>query len=691
RYTVWCAEDATAAFQKIATVLPDLILLDICIPDVDGYQICRQLKANPDTQEIPVIFVSALDTAFDKVKAFAIGGVDYITKPFQIEEVLARIANQLEQQLFQTKLDQLNQDLEQRVARRTNQLQSINQRLKASEERLESILNTLEDVVWSASFDPFQILYLNPAATTIYQRPVEDFLLNSELWFETIHPNDLIEVQESVKAITNRGSLDIEYRILRPNGEARWVRNRSQLVITNDTALVRIDGIVSDISDRKRAEQQLIHDALHDALTQLPNRTLFTERIERALQRRQRNSDYGFAVLFIDLDRFKVVNDSLGHTAGDRLLVEVAHRLLQCIRPADTVARLGGDEFTILLDEIADTADVIACVERIQAELDQPINLSGNTVFTSASLGIVIATEAYTTASDLLRDADIAMYRAKETRNPGYALFNQEMYAQTMRRLQLESRLRLGLERQELQLCYQPIISLADKRLLGFEALVRWHPPQQEVIHPAEFIAIAEETGLIIPIGDWILEQACRQVKYWQQHYENYRHLKININVASQQIHGPTLGNTLDRILSEVELSGSSLRLEITEGTLMQQTEQTINILDQIRQRQVEISIDDFGTGYSSLSYLNRFPVNNLKIDQSFVGQMHTDSDSFAIVRTITALAHTLGMDVTAEGIEQPEQLELLRELGCEFGQGYLFAKALDTTAAENLLATWPY
>ncbi|MGF1522475.1 MAG: EAL domain-containing protein [Leptolyngbyaceae cyanobacterium] len=690
-YTVWCAENATAAFQKITAALPDLILLDICIADVDGYQICRQLKANPNTQEIPVIFVSALDTVFDKVKAFASGGADYITKPFQIEEVLARIENQLEQQSFQTKLDQLNHELEQRVERRTQQLQSVNQRLQASEERLESILNALEDVVWSASLEPFQILYLNPAAEVIYQRPVRDFLLNSTLWFEAIHPDDCTEVWESIKAITNRASLDIEYRILRPSGEARWVRNRSQLVIASDTDLIRIDGIVSDITDRKRAEQQLIHDALHDALTQLPNRTLFTERIERALQRRKRNSDYGFAVLFIDLNRFKVVNDSLGHAAGDRLLVEVAHRLLSCIRPADTVARLGGDEFTILLDEITDTAEVIACVEHIQANLDRPINLAGNTVFTSASIGIVIATETYTAASDLLRDADIAMYRAKENRKLGYELFDQEMYAQTMRRLQLESKLRLGLERQELKLYYQPIIALGDRRILGFEALVRWQHPQEGIISPAEFITIAEETSLIIPIGNWILEQACRQVRQWQQRYPNHRHLKININVASQQIREPSFCKTLDRILYEVGILSSSLRLEITERTLMQQTEETINLLDQIRQRQVEISIDDFGTGYSSLSYLSRFPINNLKIDQSFVGQMHIESDSFEIVRTITALAHTLGMDVTAEGIEQAKQLEQLQELGCEFGQGYLFSAALDATAAENLLATWPH
>ncbi|MEM9002760.1 MAG: EAL domain-containing protein [Cyanobacteria bacterium P01_F01_bin.86] len=690
-YDVRCAKNGKMAFRAIAIEVPDLILLDIRMPGLDGYRICQQLKANPDTQAIPVIFISGLDSAFDKVKAFTSGGVDYITKPFQVEEVLARVKNQLERQSFQARLDQLNNELEQRVALRTQQLQTLNQRLRESEKRLESILNTLEDIVWSASFEPFQILYLNPAAEAIYQRPVDDFLMNSRLWFEAVHPDDRAEVWESVKAITSRGSLDIEYRILRPNGEARWVRNRSQLVIPNDSASMRIEGIISDISDRKRAEQRLMHDALHDALTQLPNRTLFSERIEHSLQRQKRNSNYQFAVLFIDLDRFKIVNDSLGHSAGDRLLIEVADRLLTCIRPADTIARLGGDEFTILLDEITDTADVIGCVERIQAELDLPINLAGNTVFTGASIGVVIATTAYNAASDLLRDADIAMYRAKETRKSGYELFNQEMYAQTMRRLQLENKLRVGLEHREFQLYYQPIISLADRRILGFEALVRWQHPEEGIIYPDEFIAIAEETGLILPIGNWILEQACCQIAEWQKRYDSYRHLKINVNVASQQIREPGLFSVLDAILQTVELSENSLRLEITEGTLMQQTEETIKTLKQIRQRHVQISIDDFGTGYSSLSYLSRFPINNLKIDRSFVGQMHLDPDSFEIVRTITALAHTLGMDVTAEGIEQAEQLGHLKDLRCEFGQGYLFSSPLEVSAAENFLMTWPH
>ena len=687
-YDVRCAKSGAMAFKSMEAELPDLILLDIRMPDVDGYEVCQRLKANAETREIPVIFISALDAAFDKVKAFSIGGADYITKPFQVEEVLARVRNQLELQSTRTRLDHLNNELEQRVLQRTRQLQALNQRLKASEERLESILNTVQDVIWSATITPFQILYLNPAAANVYQRSIDDFLVNSQLWFDVIYPDDRADVLESMKTITHQFSFDIEYRILRPNGEIRWVRNRSGLIFIDDTVPIRIDGIVSDISNRKRAELQLIHDALHDDLTQLPNRTLFMEHLERALKRKQRQPDYAFAVLFLDLDRFKIINDSLGHAAGDRLLVEVANRLCKCIRPYDTAARLGGDEFTILLDEITDTSKAINCVQRIQAELNLPIDINGNTVFTGSSIGIVIATEQYTSASDLLRDADIAMYRAKETCKSSYALFDQVMHAQTMRRLQLENELRIGLENQEFQLYYQPIISLLDQCIVGFEALVRWQHPEEGFISPGDFISIAEETGLILPLGNWILEQACRQIRQWQQRYENHRHLKININVASQQIREPTLLDSLDKILHDVGLSGNDLRLEITESTLMQQTGENIETLRQIRQRQIQISIDDFGTGYSSLSYLSRFPINNLKIDRAFVGRMHLDPDSFEIVRTIATLAHALGMDVTAEGIELEEQFNHLRELGCELGQGYFFSPPLDAVMAEKLLAS---
>jgi diguanylate cyclase (GGDEF)-like protein/PAS domain S-box-containing protein len=689
-YEVFYLHSGREVFDAILVRLPHLILLRIDLPDIDSDEVCKRLKANPKTQAIPVILISASNTGHQQLKAFEMGCADYIQSPLQPEEVRMRVRNQFDLQATRRQLNQLNQELEQRVLERTLQLQTVHQRLKASEERLESILNTLQDVVWSAAIQPFQILYLNPAATTLYQRPLDDFLVNSDLWLEMIHPDDRTEVIESINAMTGRGTLDIEYRIIRSNGETRWVRNRSRLVIGDrDDVSVRIEGLITDISDRKRAEKQLIHDALHDGLTQLPNRTLFIERLETALKRQRRRPDYQFAVLFLDLNRFKLINDSLGHGAGDRLLVEVANRLLQCIRSIDTVARLGGDEFTILLDDIADTDDVFSCVRRIQTELGLPVEINGNPVFTGCSIGVVIAHQHYAAAADLLRDADIAMYRAKEKRQAGYELFDQAMHDQSMRRLKLENDLRTGLERQEFELHYQPIMTLEKQTLLGFEALVRWRHPDEGMISPGEFIPIAEETGLIVPLGNWILEQACGQICQWQRRYPQHRHLKININVTSQQFREPSLLSTLDALLAKTCINGECLRLELTESTLIHETEATIDTLNKIRQRNIQISIDDFGTGYSSLSYLSRFPINNLKIDQSFVGRMHLEAENLEIVRTITTLAHTLDMDVTAEGIERSEQIEKLQEFGCEYGQGYFFSPPLTADAAEKQLITW--
>jgi len=635
-YGLCCLTCLTEVWQALATWTPDIIVLNVAGLQSAVLDFGQDLKAQIESKAIPIIIISASQDSRDKVKAFEMGCADYIARPFEGTELLIRMENQLAFRAARRQLDQLNQDLEQRVLERTLQLQTVHQRLKASEERLESILNALQDVVWSAAIEPFQILYLNPAAVGLFQRPAEDFLMNSRLWFTTIHPDDRPEVMEMINSITGRGDLDIEYRICWPNGDIRWVRNRSRVVVTNqDSVSIRIEGIVTDISDRKRAEKQLIYDALHDGLTQLPNRTLFTERLESALKHQKLHPDYHFSVLFLDLNRFKVINDSLGHTMGDALLIAVSNRLLHCIRSIDTVARLGGDEFTILLEDITDEVDVLNCVERIQTALGQPFEIHGSTVFTGCSIGIVLATPDYTAASEVLRDADIAMYRAKDSRKPGYEMFNQSMYAQTKRRLQLENDLRLSIERQEFQLHYQPIISLKEQTVLGFEALVRWTHPVEQLIFPGEFITIAEETGMIVPLGTWILEQACRQIRQWQVDYDHARHLKININMTGQQFREPGLLSLLDNLLADTGLGAQCLRLELTESTLIQDTEAIVETLQQIRKRDIQISIDDFGTGYSSLSYLSRFPINNLKIDRSFVGRMHHDTDSFEIVRTI--------------------------------------------------------
>ena len=578
-YQVRCAKNGSTALLGANKILPNLILLDIKMPDIDGYQVCKQLKANERTRNIPVIFLSALDDVLDKVKAFEVGGVDYISKPFQIKEVLVRVKNQIALQLAQAKISQLNQELEVRVQQRTIQLKVANQQLR------------------------------------------------------------------------------------------------------------------QEISERRRIQQQLRHDALHDGLTGLPNRSLLAERMDLAICQARSSSDYKYALLFIDLDRFKTINDSLGHSIGDRLLIAVSCLLQECLRERDIVARLGGDEFVILLDGIADFKVAIAIAERIQKRLQVPFNIEDHDIYTSASIGIVFGSNRYQVATDILRDADIAMYRAKAKGKARYEIFDRAMYRETIKLIKLENNLRLAIERQEFLLHYQPIMCLRTNKLVGFEALIRWQHPVRGLISPDEFIPIAEDTKLIINIGDWLLEEACQQMQQWQQDYASVPQvssLKMSINLASQQLQEANFIAKLDQILQETGIDGSSLRLEITESALIEPEGGIQETLQQIKNRNIKLSIDDFGTGYSSLSYLRRFPIDNLKIDRSFVEQMNTDSENLEIVRVILTLAKTLGMDTISEGVETQQQLQQLRALGCEFGQGYLFAKPLTSRVIESMWSNHP-
>ncbi|HCF29324.1 MAG TPA: response regulator receiver protein [Cyanobacteria bacterium UBA11049] len=699
-YEVRCAKNGAMALRGARTAPPDLILLDVKMPDMNGYEVCQQLKASPATQDIPVIFMSALDDVLDKVKAFEVGGVDYIIKPFQIEEVLARIKSQLALQAAKAEICLLNAELEQRVQQRTAQLATANQLLQReiaerkqteqwlqeSETRLESILDALEEVVRSACAKKFKLLYLNPAAQKVYGRPVWEFFEQPNLWLEVIHPDDRERVEQATQVLLQQGRMNLEYRILRSDGEVRWLSDRSYAIYDIDGVATRFDSIIYDITERKRTEQQLIHDALHDVLTGLPNRTFFMERLEQVLKQAQWEPDYLFAVLFIDLDRFKIINDSLGHTVGDQLLITFAKLMQRCLRRTDTIARLGGDEFTILLENIEHINEAISIAERIHAELMSPLQIENHTIFTSASIGIVLGATGCDRPAELLRNADIAMYCAKEAGKARYAIFDQEMYARTLELLHLESDLRKAIERQEFLLHYQPIVSLVTGKLVGFEALIRWQHPERGLVSPTEFISIAEDIGLIVPIGEWVMHQACQQMREWQQKFPGAANLKISVNLASQQIKEAKLIERIDRVMAETGLDGSFLKLEITESMLLNNTEATINMLSQIRDRKIQLSIDDFGKGYSSLSYLHRFPINTLKIDGYFISQMNSDPENFEIVRTINTLAHNLGLDVTAECVGTATEFLQLKALGCEFGQGYFFSKPLDSKGAESLI-----
>ena len=571
------------------------------------------------------------------------------------------------------------------------ELRMNQQALRLNQERLHSILGSIDDVVWSIVPDTAQILYLNHATQTVYGRPISDFLDNLNLWQEIIYPEDQQRVQTSQQALYQTGKQDIEYRVVWPDGEIHWVRVRSHLIRDDQGKPLRIDGLTTEITEHKKMREQLRHDALHDSLTGLPNRTLLMDRIEQALKRCQRTENKHFAVLFLDLDGFKVVNDSLGHLMGDRLLMTLTHRFSQCLRAEDTLARLGGDEFVILSENLTDIHEALRIADRIHQTLKTPIRLQNEDVFISVSIGIVLGGEqgfspdAHQVA-DLLRDADTAMYRAKAKGQGTSEVFNPSMHTYAVKRLQVANDLQRAIERQELIIYYQPIISFSSDRIHGFEALVRWQHAEKGLVSPAEFIPIAEETEAILKIDEWVLRHACAQLSLWQQQFQDLGPLTMSVNLSSKHLSQPGLIELLDEVLAETGLDGKSLKLEITESSLIEQTETVIEILNQIKQRNIELCLDDFGTGYSSLSYLDCFSFNVLKIDQSFIKRLVGKQDKCEIIKAIVNLGLTLGMNVVAEGVETRVQIEILKALNCSYGQGYGFFPPLKSEVILTLL-----
>ncbi|MFN2500762.1 MAG: EAL domain-containing protein [Pyrinomonadaceae bacterium] len=440
-----------------------------------------------------------------------------------------------------------------------------------------------------------------------------------------------------------------------------------------------------DITERNLAEEKLRHYALHDTLTNLPNRVQFMDHLKQAVVRAESNPHARFAVLFLDLDRFKIINDSLGHGVGDKLLIAIAHRLKSCVRPGDVVARLGGDEFTILLNRSGEMREVIGVAERLQSKLSEPFKIDNYEVFTTASIGVVVSSNVPRRAEDFVRDADAAMYRAKESGKARYEIFDTEMHVRNMNLLKVETDLRHAVDRQEFQVLYQPIVELATGRVNEFEALIRWRHPVHGLITPDEFVGVAEETGLIIPIGRWILEEACNRIAHWQRQFGSP--LYISVNLSAKQLMHPNLTSQIQEVLSDSGLQPSQLKLEVTESTVMEHSERSLKVLVELDQLGVALSTDDFGTGYSSLSYLQQFPFERLKIDRSFINIMDSDEKSGAIVKTILMLGENLNIEVVAEGIETAAQLDQLRAFGCKAGQGYLFSRPVDRECAEQFLA----
>ena len=473
----------------------------------------------------------------------------------------------------------------------------------------------------------------------------------------------------------------LEEKLVRADGTEVCVEAAAVPFVYRDRPAVQV--VARDISRRKQMEEKLLHDAFHDALTGLPNRALFMDHLRLAVERAKRpKKRYLFAVLFLDLDRFKVVNDSLGHTLGDQLLVATAARIQKCLRHLDTVARFGGDEFAVLLDGVEDVNDTIRVAQRLQRELTTPINVGGHEVFTSVSIGIALSDTGYEHPEDVVRDADTAMYRAKAAGKSRYEIFDTGMHSRAVALLKLETDLRRAVEREEFVVHYQPIVSLADDSIQGFEALVRWRHPGRGLVAPSEFISVAEETGLIIPLGRWVLRESCGQMHRLQA-ASPARPLSLSVNLSGKQFMQPDLVDQVKQILNETGLDPRRLHLEITESSVIENTETVTEMLMQLRALGIRLSMDDFGTGYSSLSYLHRFPIHTLKIDRSFVSGGDGENE---IVRTIIMLARNMGMDIVAEGVETKEQLAYLKELRCEYGQGFLFSRPLDLDSACELL-----
>ena len=737
-FVVSTAIDGVAGWEAFASSKFDLILSDVMMPGLSGYELCRKIKNDARGRSTPFVLLTSLAKPLDLVRGLECGADNYIYKPFQTDALLSRIRTILENKsaresapadcddvLFmghplkiaatkEQMLDYLgstfddfvqarHREYESALAREKQLAQAETYRLreqmlcqeKENLGRLHQFLQSTLDALAT------RIAILDAAGTVLavnaaWKRlgdvdPLAgacgvgvNYLAACEGAGEP-RSAEGIAVAEGIRAVSahRRDEFSREYPCEPPEGR-RWFNVR--VTRFGDTDSVRVVVAYEDITSRKAAEEQLVHEAYHDALTGLPNRALLTDRLGRAVARAKWSEGFKFAVLFLDLDGFKVVNDSLGHIAGDELLMGIARRLEGCVRSGDTVARLGGDEFAILVNDVHDVQDALRLVDRVQQELSLPFLLGGHEVFTSASIGIAASDSRYDRPVELLRDVDTAMYRAKAQGKAHHVVFDQAMHTSVVNRLKLETDLRRAIDRHEFRVAYQPIVALDDGRLTGFEALVRWQHPERGLIAPGEFISAAEETGLVIPLDLWVIREACRQVRAWHDEFPRACPLMLSVNLSSKQFAYPTLIDRIDEILADTRLNPYSLRMEVTESVIMAQPEIAAAKLRQIRERGITLSMDDFGTGYSSLSYLHQFPFDVLKIDRSFVSRIGPAGENAEIAATIVALAHNLNMKIVAEGVETPEQAEHLRNLHCHYGQGFYFSRPLTAPDAAALL-----
>jgi PAS domain S-box-containing protein len=583
------------------------------------------------------------------------------------------------------------------------QLQRIRRQLAERDQLFQLISENAADMIALVDREGRR-LYNSPAYQKVLGYSPEELRATSSI--EQIHPDDRARVlQAAEKARLSGQGERAEYRIRHKDGTWRTLESTACAIRDANGQTDKLVIVNRDITERKQAEEMLAHNAFHDGLTNLPNRALFLDRLQHALTLSKRHPNYKFAVLLIDVDEFRIVNDSLGHTAGDELLIQIGQRLKNSVRRADTVsrprrrdvpemltnddslARLGGDEFTILLDDIRDPIEAIRVAERVQSELAPPFEVNQQEIVISASIGIASSTSPHTQAEDLMRDADLAMYRAKRAGKARCEVSDTAMHANAMKRLRMETDLRKALDQREFRVYYQPVVSLQNGKISGFEALTRWQRPEG-MLPPMEFIGVAEETGLIIPMNRQLLSEACQHLRSWQSEFPASPPLTMSVNITAKEFAQPDLANEIRKSLQQTGVDPGCLQLEIVEKIAMADAEQSGLVLAELKALGVRLSIDDFGTGYSSLSRLRQIPVDTLKIDRSFISHMDSDPESREIVRTIIMLAHNLGLMVVAEGTETKEHINLLKQLGCEMAQGYFFSRPADGQAMARLLGS---
>ena len=635
----------------------DVVLLDLHVPDSQGLPTFEKAYAAADG--VPIVVQSGMELENVALQAVAGGAQDYLLKR------------------------KLDGELVHRAIRYALERGRLVRELEGSKDRYARALDGARDGIWDWHVEGDR-LHVSARWRKMLGLPDVFEIRTVEDWFMRVHPDDLDPLLAAIREHLGGLSphLEHEHRVRTESGHWRWMLSRGRAVRRDGQTWMA--GSLSDVTRRREASARLLHEALHDDLTGLPNRTLLLDRLAQAMRRSQRQDGAAFAVLFLDLDRFKVINDSLGHLVGDQLLIAVSRRLRQCVRPSDTVARLGGDEFALLLEDIDPDHGAEAAARRIHDALGVPVVVGGQEVFTSVSIGICHGDGDYLKPEDLLRDADTAMYRAKRLGKARFEVFDEELHSRALARLELETGLRRAIERGEFVVHYQPIVHLGSGTLEGFEALVRWkRPGREDLVLPGEFIAEAEETGIIAPMGLQVMQAACRFGRELNDRGPNP--MSMSVNISSRQLRQPDFVDVVDRMLRTSGMDPRALILEITETALIENAETAIAMLGALRERGVRVHLDDFGAGYSSLSYLHRFPIDSLKIDRAFVSGLPLRREDSAIVRAIVGLARSLDKGVVAEGIETPEQLRHLRGLDCSFGQGHLFSQAVPRSAAETL------